>query len=348
MNHAMQLQLIEEIQAVFPPELLAGMWLSSVDDRSIDELHARSLTVFSPVYLPIFERHGDLYCVDLVPGQAWHDSAWVQLPHDEADPIIVASRLARLPAGLLTPPHWFPDRVDEVWPLVEQLAEAVSGTTPPVPLARHDFGGEPPVAISLLRAKYDPEDGAAQTGWVLSDRSAPDGDDEILARVEAVLTRMPEDHYVQAVVAIVRGALGRDDAAPLARQALGHEYAWGWSHVGDYNMRRAAAASVLEQLRGIAAPAIDDADPFSICRTISFANAQGAAALDTVAERLRAHGDERGALDQLRNAALLAGVHGQLTAKRCQALAEQTHRVAPGDPAALLAEHATAIIHLGA
>jgi len=344
MNNANQLQLIAEIQAVFPPDLLTAMWLSPVDAGNLDELHARALSVFPPVYLPVFERQGNLYCVHLVPSRPWRNSPWIELPHDEADPIIVASRLAYLPAGLLTPPHWFQNRVDDVWASVEQLVATIPG---PPPLEKEDFRVKQRGGISFLRAKYDPEDGAAQTGWALSDRSASTNDNDILERVEAVLARMPDDHYAQGVVAIVRGSLGRDDAAPLARRALVHEYAWGWSHVGNYKMRRSTAADVLEQVRGIAIKAIDDADPFASYKNSSFKTAGGAAALKTVAERLRAAGDEQGALEQLRNGALIAGVNGKLTKEWCEAMAEQTHRVAPGDPAALLAEHAASVIHLG-
>jgi hypothetical protein len=345
MNHTTQLQLIEEVQAVFPPELVAGMWFNPVDDRSFDELHARSLAVFSPVYLPIFERHGDLYCLHLVPQRPWQSCAWVELPHDESDPILVATRLAYLPAGLITPPHWGQERIDEIWAAIEELALAIPGA---VPVHKADFLREGPGSISFLRAKYDPEDGAAQTGRALSEAADATTEDDGLARLESVLARLPDDHYAQAVVAIVRSVLEREGAAALARRALAHEYAWGWHHRDLFYLGGTTTTAMLEQVRAIAVPAIDDADPFSACRNSSFENAQGAAALKTVAERLRAAGDERGALDQLRNGALIAGVYGRLTRAWCEALAEQAHRVAPGDPAALLAEHAATVIHLEA
>lgn len=345
MNHTAQLQLIEEAQAVFPPELVTGMSLTPVDNRSLDELHARSLTVFSPVYLPIFERHGDLYCLHLVPWRPWQSSAWVALPHDESDPILVATRLACLPAGLITPPHWGRERLDDILPAVEELVQAIPGAAP---VHKDDFLREGPGSISWLRAMYDPEDGAAQTGRALSEAADAATDDDGVVRLEAVLARLPDDPYAQAVLAIVRSVLEQDGAAALARRALAHEYAWGWRHRDLFYLGGTTATAMLEQVRAVAGAAIDDTDPFSACRSTSFETAEGAAALKVVAERLRATGDERGALEQLRNGALVAGVHGRLTREWCTALAEQAHRVAPGDPSALLAEHAASVIHLGA
>jgi hypothetical protein len=337
------LRHIEEIQARFPAEVTERMRLERVGDEHLDELLARASTVFPPVFLPIFERDGNLYAVHLVPGRPWQASAWVQLPHDAAEPMLVATAVKYLPAGLVVPPHWFPDLVAEIWPQVQALAAALPGAVAPdlEPFL------QPRARRHGLLSVVDPGDGAARSAVELGRCGSRE---EAAEMAEQIWREAPEDTYRLFVVAMARAERKQGDATGPAREVLSREVAWGFKHPVKWFIPPSdSGPEVLEHLRPLALAGLEDEHPLALLREVSYRQGKTAERLREVAEAWRACGDESQSLNQLRNGAAVAGAHGSgLTRVWCERLAEQAERVEPGGLSAQLARHAGEVIHLGA
>ncbi|MBZ4420171.1 hypothetical protein [Myxococcus sp. RHSTA-1-4] len=337
------LRHIEEIQARFPAEVTERMRLERVGAEHLDEMLARASTVFPPVFLPIFERDANLYAVHLVPGRPWRASAWVELPHDAAAPVLVATAVQYLPAALVVPPQAFPNFVAEIWPQVQALAEALAGAVSPdlEPFL------QPRAKRARLLSGVDPGNGAARSAVELG---ACGSWEEAAERAEQVWREAPEDTYRLFAVAMARAKRKQGDATGPAREVLSREVAWGFMHAVKWLIPPSdSGPEVLEALRPLALAGLEDEHPLALLRESSYRQGETAERLREVAEAWRARGDERQALNQLRNGAAVAGAHGSgLTRVWCERLAEQAERVEPGGLSAQLARHAGEVFHLGA
>ena len=336
------LATIQEIQALFPPDLVTGFWLERVDRDNLDELLARALDTFIPAFLPVFQRYGDLYALHLRPENLWPESAWVQLPHDAASPVLVATHLCYLPAGLITPPHALPKQLEAIWPGLALLVARIPGAAMP---ERAPFA-EPYADLTALRAKYDPLDGAAQMAAALAE--AGFSDEAAVIAVEATLEGFPCDPHVLSAAAIVRQELGYADPAPLAVRVLERELPTGFRHATGW-FYADSGLELLELIRPLAAPRIDDDSPLAPLREASYFDQDTAEVLHEIAGRLHKIGEaDEIALSQLRNGASVAALYGHgLDSAWCRALAEAAHQVVPGCLAAQVAERAAEVIHRG-
>jgi hypothetical protein len=332
------LGIIAEIQSRFPPALLAGLWFNAITPTDLDDLLATALSIFSPVFLPLFERDGDLWAVHVRPGVPWEEGAWVMLPHDAAEPQWVASRLSYLPAGLLIPPHTPPRNLDAVWDALAAFSERVPEAVRP---AKKLFIGSPGPDPDV-RMTVDPHDGAARAAAFTGQGT----DDEVRTAAEAMLVAMPSDPYVLTTVAFVRAARQYANPVAPAVAALRQEVPLGLRYPG-YLFQAGSAPELLEVARTLAVPGLSEADPLSPLRTNTYSDPRTAVVLRHIAQQYRDRGDDLLALNQLRNGAAVAAWSQSLDADWCQALAEQADRVEPGCVAAALAGLAANVIDRG-
>jgi len=289
--------------------------------------------------LPVFERDGDLYAVHVQPGVAWTESAWLQLPHDAAAPVLVASSLRFLAAGLLGPPHWFANRLDEVWPAGQALAAAIPGA-PPLDRVTYLKKVLRPERIAVI----DPEDVASQL--FVATRAA-ESDEEAGAAVLSILRAAPDHPFALAAEAQRRAQFGEDAAEPAMR-VLRTEVAWGPCHPMRWFVDQAdSGPELLERVRPLAAARIDDDSPFAPMRTVAYTSGKASEGLALVAKELAADSQDALALVQLRNGAAVAGERGRINRRWCERLAEQSERVEPGGLSAALARHAASVIEQG-
>jgi hypothetical protein len=332
------LSAISEIQQIWPPELVEAMWFTPVGPGDVDELLARAVSIFSPVFLPLWERDGNLWAVHVRPGVPWQNGPWVMLPHDAAGPQPIASSLRYLPAGLLVPPHTIPPRLDAVWDALGAFEERVPAAARPEQAPFVGALGPDPA----LRMRFDPLDGAARAAAIRWDRS----DDEIRAAAEDALAALPDDPYVLTINAVLRARLGFGDPTEPALRVLPQEVPLGIGYVTMLLMAE-AAPELLEVARTHAAPGISETDLLVPLRTASYTDPHTAPVLRQIGERYRALGDEMAALNQLRNGAAVAAWSQTLDEEWCRALAEQADRVEPGCISAALARHAAEVIGQG-
>lgn len=334
------LNLIRTIQQLFPAELVQQMWFNPVNAQNLPELIARYLTVFSPVFLPIFERDGDIYTVHLQPQIPWENSAWIMLPHDGAEPILVATSLPFLPGGIITPPHFIPNRVQGIWSTLLELVARIPGGVLP---EQQSFVNSDSDRI-FLRGSYDLNDGAARIAQVIENLA---DDREILTIIETILRDLPDDPLTLAATAVARRNCNRADAAQPALQVMTREVFVGFRYVNELLMPE-TTGELLELMRPIAASAIDSASPLNLLKGIPLNQAQSVTLFQDVSEQFHQLGAELQALNQLRNGAAIAANNFALNQDWCQKLAQQSERVESGGLSASLAHFAAEVIHLGA
>lgn len=332
------LDQIAEIQALFPSELVQSLRFNAIGPDDLDELLARALTVFSPVFLPLFERNGDLWAVHVRPSVSWQEGIWVMLPHDAAEPLTVASCLRYLPAGLLIPPHVPPRMLDALWDALGTFVERIPGAVRP---EKEPFVGAVG-PVPALRARFDPLDGAAHAAAI--SRGGPE--EQARTEAERLLAEMPDDPYVLTINAVLRSRLGYGDPGEPALRVLPQEIPLGLSY-GTIWLLAESAPELLEVARKHAAPGIPEDSPLAPLRSAAYTEARTASVLRPIAGKYHDQGDETTALNQLRNGAAVAAWTQTLDAGWCSALAEQADRVEPGCTSAALARLAAEVIDQG-
>lgn len=340
MSREQLLTCIQKIQEFFPNTFIEQICLNPIDSSNLDDLLARSLNVFSPVFLPVFERDGNLYAVHLQPKVSWQESAWVELPHDAAEPNLVATRFQYLPSGLIVPPHLQSSRLEEVWDSLQLFVASLPGAKMPhkEPLL------DPYAEIAFLRSQIDPLDGAAKIANAIR---RPTPREQFPELVEAILQELPDDTLTLAAAAVVRAKTDHADSLTPALEVITSEVFLGFKYTNRLIVAE-SAAELLELIRPIAMAGIDDGSPLALLKDTSFKESKTTARLIEVATQFRNLGNEDQALNQLRNGATLAGIYGKLDADWCEALAKQAQRAQPDSLAAALASLAAEVIHLGA
>ena len=163
--------------------------------------------------------------------------------------------------------------------------------------------------------------------------------------MEAILQELPNDTLTLAAAAVLRAKTGYAEPLTLALQVISNEIFLGFRYTNRLVIAD-SVAELLELMRPIAMPGIDDESPLAPLKDISFKELKMTTQLQEVATQFRHLGHEEQALNQLRNGATLAGLFGNLDSSWCEALAEQTQRVESDDLAAALASLAAEVIHL--
>lgn len=331
-------RLVREIQSSFPEELLSLTFLQPVTEREMDEVLARSLTVHSPVYLPVFQDDGDLIAVHLSPGRSWKDGIWVKLGHDSAEPRLLASSFKYLPYAFLVLPINIKGHVEEVWEPFLRLLQTAEGH----PIPDEEYVRERVDEPSEVMARYDPLNGASR----LSFTSRYLGAEEAREHVESLYRELPDDAFALMGVAVVRSKLNQGDAIGPALRVLTREVPHGHHSFDWADGDTGSGSEVLELARVIASPALQPDHPLSLLRDAPYTDERTADVLRRTAAMYRDRGDDGQALIQLRNGAMIAGYHGALTRAWCLELARQADEVDPGCMAASLAHFAAGVIGL--
>ncbi|MCG3156682.1 MAG: hypothetical protein DKINENOH_03306 [bacterium] len=330
---------IQEVHSFFSTELLKYTFLEPVIEDSIDEILVRSLVTYSPIFLPVYEKYGDVYGVHLKPHCHWKECAWVRLAHDSEQVGLIATSFKYLPYALWVTPLNVAQYVDEIWDEVISLFALHEDTHY---LKKEIIKTEINDRIQFL-SKYDKLNVTARLSAVSKSLWAKDAKE----KVEAVFSELPNDTLAKAGVAILRSELGYGDAVNPALDVLRSEVPHGY-----YTLRWARNADsgpgLLELIRPIALRGLELDSPLILLKDSPYTKPATAYVLRDIAFKFREKGDEQQALNQLRNGAAVAGTFGRgLTKQWCLDLAEQADRVEKGCLAAALAYHAADVIHLG-
>lgn len=333
-------ELMQEIQSNFPPELLKLVFLKLVTPENLDEIMERMLYVYSPVFLPVLvSSGGDIIGIHLRPNSSWRDGIWVKLNHDATEPRFLASSFKYLPYAYLVSPLNIKDCIDDIWEYVLALFSQVGSETPDKEYVR----GKTEEPFEVL-SKYDRLNGVIKlsffTGIMRQMKAAQEP-------VEKLIVELPDDTYVLAAAAIMRERLQVGDAVSPALKVLHREIPHGfdylfWAKAGK------SAPELLEGIRPIALPGLSPDDPLTMLKDASYTDGKTAEILRQIAHKFHEMGDEGQALNQLRNGASVAARYGGgLDKAWCLALAEQAERVEPGCAAAALAYYAAKVFTEG-
>ncbi len=334
------LETIQSIQSIFPADFIEAMWFNLVDDENFLEVLARSLSIFPPIYLPILERDGDLYAVHLYPERPWEESSWVLLPHDQANTILVSTSLRYLPGGMITPPHYFLNRVEKFWPTILELTNSIKGGILPEKLFFTDKTSD----RTFLRAIYDREDGAARIAHAIE---GIEDDGEILQAIEKILQELPNNTLTLAAAAAARQKFGHSNFTQPAAQVIMSEVFIGFNYLNELFMPE-TVSEVLQLMLSLALQEPDSDQPFRLLQDISFNRVEDIFQFQGVAEEYLRIGEKNVALNQIRNGATIAANNFALNQEWCQLIARYTESIEPDGLSTRLALAAAEVIDLGA
>ncbi|HEX3045131.1 MAG TPA: hypothetical protein VHY08_10270 [Bacillota bacterium] len=337
MYKAKLIKLIQEIQLRFPKKLLQLTFLEPVSSKNLDELMERLLTVYSPVFLPVFTKpNGDIISIHLKPNSDWQAGAWILLEHDSAEPRFLASSFKFFPYAMLFMPFNSKKYVDEIWSYILDILKQVNSEIPDQEYIREKINER----FEVL-ARYDQFTGVIKLTFLSGELFDPVEAEE---PVENLFQELPEDTYVLAGTAIMRSSIPNNDAVSLAVKVLHREVPHGfyylfWTENGD------SAPELLEVVRPIALPGLNPDSPLFMLKDAPYTKKSTADILRQIAAKFREQGDDEQALNQLRNGALVALRYGPGLDKKWRLeLAKQADRIEPGCPAASLAYYAAEIV----
>jgi hypothetical protein len=321
------IELIQEIQSHFSPELLKLTFLKPIKSKELDELLERILVVYPPVFLPIFVNlNDDLIAVHLKPKASWKEGVWVELEHDSAEPRFLASCFNYLPYTFFFPPFNIKGYVDEIWDHIQNMLNEVNQEIPDKEYIQKNIEKR----FEVL-SKYDRYNGVIKLSFFTGELYL---EDEAREPVEKLFHELPEDTYILAATAIIRSVLEYDDSMSLAVKVLQREIPHGFYYL-YWTDNGKSVPELLELIRPIALPGLNPDSPLLMLKDVPYTKAGTANILRQIAAKFRELGNEEQALNHLRNGAAVAARYGQRLDKQwCQELAEQADRIELGSPAA--------------
>jgi hypothetical protein len=333
------LNQIKEIQGHFPEKLIDYNRWNKVDDKNIDELLARSLVAFPPVFLPIFEHNDNILTVHLYPGKDWKDGEWMTLYHDEESPSLIGSSFKYMPYGLLTSPFCCSEEeIEALWDSVNSMLQQSEGTpTPDKTIVREYLEGG-----ILFKAQYDKNNIPALLKKRIKSSLLIES---IIDDIECFYKDYPSHPLSMATVAYARDRCG-PASDQLAELVLKEEISFGY-HGMMWLSIRGSITKILEGMRVIALKHITPDSPFNLLKDSPYTDAETANKLKEVAQKFSEQGDEVTALNQIRNAMWVLSPYG-INKEWCLELARQTDKVEKDSIASQLAHYAAEVIHLGA
>lgn len=333
---------IQSIQSFFPQDLVRKMWLTPVSEENIEELVARyTSTAFPPVFLPIFERDGNLYTIYLTPERELQQSPWVLLPHDAVEASIIASSFRYLPLSFLIPPHWFPERAEELWPSIIEFSSFVPSADVPSREQLDQLSN----SRTQIRVAFDPGDVDAAVALALSTQN---NDQEALLAIESISERFPNSVSCLLSISLLRSKLDHPDPLTPAKQVLFSEAVLGFRYQNDLIVAE-TGPEVLEAARKLVSTRPEELGSLAAMSSTSYLGLEAAEVLRTLSRELvnQSEPDRQQALFQLRNAATIVAHDEELDEAWCEELAQQAEAIEPGCLAASIAQFAAEVIHLG-
>lgn len=326
---------IYNIQELFPNELLNKLYLGKINEGNIDEYFSRSLITFNPVYLPIFEREGNIYCIHSEPGKTWESCSWVKLSHDFEYPALIASCFKYLPYALLSSPTNTNQLVDEIWEYIKSiLSEGLE--MPEKEYVRKEVGN-----FGIIVGTYDLENIPGKLFFKTSELF----EDEAQEAIENIYKENIDDIYAIAALFLNRKYLKQKVDFEMVSGILKSEFNYPF-----YPMFWNTTNSALEVLEAIREAVIDQIpadNPLSLLKDCSYTDPELVDNFKKVADAFNEKGEPLLALNQLRNAASIMGAYGSgITKEWCKLLGEQADRVEKDCLSAKLAYYATEVIDL--
>jgi hypothetical protein len=338
MSKANLLNQIKEIQRHFPEKLIAYNRWNKIDDKNIDELLARSLVAFPPVFLPVFEKDGDIIAVHIYPGKDWKEGAWMKLVHDMENPLIIGSSFKYMPYGLLANPYCNDDEdIEEMWGSIDSMLQVNKDTPTPDKTIVKELLDE----TTKFLAQYDKYNIPAilkirNTGILFID--------DVKEIVEDFYKDYHNHPLSKVIIAYVYDYF--NEPSLISGHILNEEIYYCYS-VMRWIKINGSITQILEGMRVIALKHITPDSPFNLLKDSPYTEAETANKLKEVAQKFNEQGDYITALNQIRNAMWVLSPYG-INKEWCLELARQTDKVEKDSIASQLAHYAAEVIHLGA
>ncbi len=327
----MILNYIIEVQSEFHDDLLGNIFLEKITDYNFDGFFSNSLLTFAPIYLPVFHRDGDLYGIHLGFDNDWKKCPWIKLSHDIEYPYYLTSCFKYFPYvlldGLLNIKRYY----DEIIEPISSILERNNLETP----KRDYFEVRKNDYFSII-SENDPLNYILKlykkTGNLFEEVAYNFVNDEY--------KKEKSNKYLNASMLILNNSLNKEidlnEAISLLKEEFSYSlYSMLW--LGGIN----TGAELLNEIKNIVKNNIDENDPFYLLKDFDYTNENIVVKLIEISEIFNKKNDYITALNQIRNAAMIAGCHGNgITKELCEKLAIQSELIQKGSIAAKLASYA--------
>jgi hypothetical protein len=333
------LHYISEIQQEFPDELLEKLFLEKVTENNFDELLARSLITFPPIYLPIFVRDGDLFGIHLSFENELKDRPWFKLSHDCEYPLYLVSQLKFMPYAFLDGILNIKRYYDEILSFIKDMLSRSNLSIP----NKNYFIEKKDDYYSII-ADYDYENHLIRlylnTRALLKKKAYNE--------VRIIYEENRSDKLLLAGflflnIYINKNNVNYDDVIFILKNDFSYSLPSMFWLSGI-----STGPELLNEIKKSLSEKLEKENPFYLINDDDYTDQKIIPKLITIANSYNEKGDYITALNQLRNAATVAGAHGTgVTKELCVKLGEQSKLIDSNSLAGDLALYVSEIINRG-
>ena len=331
------MQALTEITDMFPKEMDQPMFLERVTEKTLDEFVARSLITYAPIYLPLFERDGDLFALHIKANGDIYDSPVLKLFHDVEYPLYLSTSIKTFPYAMFDGIMNFYRYYDEIIDYLKLILDKYNLPTP-------DKSYYDQVKDDYYRIidDYDKNNKIMQ----ILNKTSSVRKNNILPIIQEMYDNDPDKLFLLCLM-LVKSRLDIDFDKNILFEYMKHEYSYSFGIVRWYYDIH-TGLGLLEAIKQNCLSLITPENPFFLVKDIPFTDPKVIDKLLEVATIFSKQGDDITALNQVRNACTVAGAYGRgLTKDLCKTLAEYTKKVEPDGLAYHLANFAVDVIDLG-
>jgi hypothetical protein len=328
---------IKEVTGIYPEDFDNIIHLQRVTEKRIDEFVARYLVTYAPIYLPIFERDGDLFSLHVTPKTNSFDMPVLKLFHDVEIPRYFTTNIKTFCYALFDCMINFKHYYDEILLFTKDILLKNKLSIP----EKEYFEKAKNDSFRII-IDFDKNNKIMQirekTSMLFKKAAFP---------IIEEMYNQDQNKLYFICHCLIRSRLQIDFDKNKLLDCMYDEYSYSFNDVGWYD-RLDEGIRMMEAIKQICLSLISPDNPFYKIKEIPLNDPMVIDKLLEIASIFAKKGDDITALNQVRNACTIAGAYGNgLTKELCKTLAEYTKKVEPDGLAYHLANFAVDVIDLG-
>jgi hypothetical protein len=328
---------IKEILSLFPDNLDKIIFLEKTSDKMIEEYIARSLVTYSPVYLPFFERDGDLFALHISIKCDLYLSPILKLFHDAEFPIYLSSSIKYFPYcmmdALINIKRYYKEIIEPIKQILDKFSLDIPG---------EKYYQSVKDKYYKIIIDFDKDNLIMQ----IRDKTSMLFKKAALPIIEELYNKNKNRRFF-ICYCLVKSKLALDYDQNILLDCLKNEYSFSINDVGWYD-HLDEGIRMMEAIKQNSLSIITQDNPFYLVKDIPLNDPKSIDKLLEIASIFSKKGDDITAVNQVRNACTIAGAYGNgLTKGLCKTLVEYTRKAEPDGLAYHLANFAVDVIDLG-
>ena len=331
------MQALTEITDMFPKEMDQPMFLERVTEKTLDEFVARSLITYAPIYLPLFERDGDLFALHIKARGDLYDSPVLKLFHDIEIPLYLSTNIKTFSYAIFDRMINVKKDYDETLKYLDVIINKFKTTIPD----KNHYNESMDEYFQIIY-DFDKNNKIIQ----IFKKTSLLWDNDALPIFQQMYDDEPDKLFLLCLM-LIKSKLNIDFNKEKLLSYINEEYSFSFDNVMWYRKIK-SSIGLFEAIKQNCLSLITPENPFFLVKDIPFTDPKVIDKLLEVASIFSKQGDDITALNQVRNACTVAGAYGRgLTKDLCKTLAEYTKKVEPDGLAYHLANFAVDVIELG-